>query len=145
MAGTSKTEFARLLNDDELGEKAYYLDIVSRWSSLRILNFMFSKESATTGEIARGVNMDMREVQEILDPLEEVGAIERVGEDETSKWTLGMRELRIELSGDQSLNINLSIDPTPPQSREEDCKTSDTSIGFFAKIGKRLDSTLHLD
>ena len=66
MSKTSKSELPRLLDDDELGEQAYRLDILSRWPSLRVLDFLFTEGRSTTGEIARGVNMDMGEIRERL-------------------------------------------------------------------------------
>lgn len=118
MSKTSKSELSRLLGDDKLGEQAYRLDILSRWPSLRVLDFLFAEGRSTTGEIARGVNMDMYEIRETVEALLEIGILKEVDEDGTSHWVPTSNRFRISVEDQNGLKIQLraesseSVGPT---------------------------------
>lgn len=130
MNPTSKTELARLLGDSQLGEEAYFLNILSRWDSLRILDYLFMEGPSSTGDIARGVNMDMREVRETLNALAEVGVVDTHRQsDETVFWEPLAENLHIEIESNDGLRINHVID-----------SSYSDNLGFFTKLGKWIDS-----
>lgn len=139
MSDISKAELARLLNDEELGEQAYRLDVTSRWPSLRVLDYLFSEGRSTTGDIARGINMDMQEVRQTLDELNEIGVVEELKEGETTYWNPTMRELEISLTSDQGLDIEFTSDPSK-HDPEREGRIHNISNGIFTKIGRRLDA-----
>lgn len=108
MTNTSKSELARLLGDEELGEQAYRLSILSRWPSLRVLDFLFTQGRSTTGEIARGVNMDMREIRDTVDSLSEIGVLREVDDGDTIYWLPASEEFLISVENQDGLELKLS-------------------------------------
>lgn len=139
MSDISKAELARLLDDEELGEQAYRLDVTSRWPSLRVLDYLFSEGRSTTGDIARGINMDMQEVRQTLDELNEIGVVEELKEGETTYWNPTMRELEISLTSDHGLDIEFTLDPSK-HDPEREGRIHNSPNGIFTKIGRRLDA-----
>lgn len=136
MSDTSKSELSRLLGD-ELGEEAYRLDILSRWPSLRVLDFLFNKGRSTTGEIARGVNMDMREIRETVESLSEVGILEEVEKDGTSYWMPTSQKFSISFENRNGLTLELETEA--PDSVTHQNSSGDPETGFFASLGGKID------
>lgn len=136
MPDTSKSELSRLLGD-ELGEEAYRLDILSRWPSLRVLDFLFSEGRSTTGEIARGVNMDMREIRETVESLSDVGILEEVEDDGTSYWMPTSQKFSTSFENRNGLALELETEAPDPVTHQN--SSSDPKKGFFAILGGKID------
>lgn len=138
MTNTSKSELARLLGDEKLGEQAYRLSVLSRWPSLRVLDFLFTHGRSTTGEIARGVNMDMREIRDTVESLSEIGILREVDDGDTIYWLPASEEFLISVENKDGLELKLeteSPDSVVPKNNE---KTGSQS-GIFASLGARID------
>lgn len=136
MSDTSKSELSRLLGD-ELGEEAYRLDTLSRWPSLRVLDFLFSEGRSTTGEIARGVNMDMREIRGTVESLSEVGILEEVEEDGTSYWVPTSQKFLISVENRNGLALELETETPEPVTHQNNSSGPET--GLFSSIGAKID------
>ncbi|MFC7157740.1 winged helix-turn-helix domain-containing protein [Halomarina halobia] len=142
MDSISRSELARLLGDQELGEEAYFLEILSRWDSLRILDYLFTEGPSSTGEIARGINMDMREVRDTLNALADIGLIDSQGTtDQTTVWKPVVRGLHITITSDSGLGISHTTNHAH-QDHDESVSSHNSADGFFSRVGKRLDSYL---
>lgn len=141
MSNSSKSELARLLGDEELGEQAYRLSILSRWPSLRVLDFLFTEGRSTTGEIARGVNMDMREIRDTVDLLSEIGILREVDEGGTIYWFPASEEFLISVENQDGLEIKLETESSDSVVSENNEKTGSQS-GIFARIGARIDQLI---
>lgn len=143
MSKTSKSELSRLLGDDELGEQAYRLDILSRWPSLRVLDFLFTEGRSTTGEIARGVNMDMHEIRETVKALSEIGILKEVDEDSTSYWVPTSNRFRITVEDRNGLKLQLrsefseAVGPT-------DSNNTNPERGILASAKEKIDRLIGL-
>lgn len=70
----SRVELERFCGEGWV-EEIRLLEAVAAWPSLRVPKFLYANEPATTGDIARGINMDMREVKGRLDPPKEQGVL----------------------------------------------------------------------
>lgn len=142
MADISKSELARLLGDPHLGEEAYFLDVLSRWDSLRILDYLFTHGRTSTGDIARDINMDMREVRDSLDALADIGIVHiEEGANQTRYWEATTDEVHIALTADDGLQIMHTSQPeSPPSGAQPNLHNSAT--GIFTRIGRRLDDLL---
>jgi hypothetical protein len=138
MTNTSKSELARLLGDEELGEQAYRLNILSRWPSLRVLDFLFTEGRSTTGEIARGVNMDMREIRDTVDSLSEIGMLREVDKGGTSYWLPASEEFLISVENQDGLELKLETESSDSVVLRNNEKSGSQS-GLFASIGARID------
>lgn len=68
----SRVELERFCGEGWV-EEIQLLEAVAAWPSLRVPKFLYANEPATTGDIARGINMDMREVKGRLDPPQGAG------------------------------------------------------------------------
>lgn len=142
MDSISRSELARLLGDQELGEEAYFLDILSRWDSLRVLDYLFTEGPSSTGEIARGINMDMREVRDTLNALADIGLIDsQETTDQTTVWKPVVRGLHIAITSDNGLGISHTTHHAP-QDHDGSVSSHDPADGFFSRVGKRLDTYL---
>jgi hypothetical protein len=143
MSKTSKSELSRLLGDDELGEQAYRLDILSRWPSLRVLDFLFTEGRSTTGEIARGVNMDMHEIRETVKALSEIGILKEVDEDGTSYWVPTSNRFRISIEDRNGLKLQLR-----PESSEAvgptNSNNTNSKRGILASTKEKIDRLIEL-
>lgn len=141
MPEMSKSELSRLLGDDDLGEQAYRLDILSRWPSLRVLDFLFTEGRSTTGEIARGVNMDMREIRETVESLAEVEILEKVQDNDTSYWVPTSHRFLITFEDHAGLELNLKSE-TVESVNCEPTNSTGSQRGLFEKIGAKIDAII---
>ena len=136
MPSLTEKELSKLLDSKILGKRAHSLEIISRWSSLRVIDYLFREGPATTGEIARGVNMDMREIRETVDRLNQVGVTEQSDGSQSEIWTLSRKEYQIVLHSESGLAIDLWTEPLSENKQETD------QDGFFTRIGQYIDSAL---
>jgi DNA-binding transcriptional ArsR family regulator len=98
MALPSEAELARLFDDAELAREAHAAEVLISWPSLRVLSALCEAGEASTGELARAVNMDMGEVRDHLDALAELGVVAESG----GEWEAVAEEvqLNVELGGE---------------------------------------------
>lgn len=120
MSEISKSDLEQLLEDDQLAEGAFFLQTISSWVNLRILDKLFSEESATAGEIARWVNMDMIEVKNGLEELESIGLVqsERATNEDAANWSTTSHRVLIEIMNDNGLRVDYSIGDSTSGGRE---------------------------
>lgn len=98
----SQAELERFFGEDQ-AEEVQFLETVATWPSLRILEYLYANEPVTTGDLARGVNMDMRDVKDRLDALEEQGVISNHNGD----WNTRSDEIQMTVGrGDDHLEIS---------------------------------------
>lgn len=106
MPAPTQQELQRLFNDD-LADDVHFTETVCSWPSLRLLDHLYASEPKTTGEIARTLNMDMREVHDLLDDLKQRDI---VAENEDG-WRTTTTQITVELIGDDGLQINHEVTP----------------------------------
>ena len=101
----SQAELERFFGEDR-AEEVQFLETVATWPSLRILEYLYANEPVTTGELARGVNMDMRDVKDRLKALEKQGVVNRDNND----WHTRSDEIRMTVrQGEDRLEISHAI------------------------------------
>lgn len=98
----SRAELERFFDEDR-AEEVQFLETVAAWPSLRILEYLYANEPATTGDIARGINMDMRDVRDRLEALEKQEILTQNGDKwhtrtNTIEMTINQKESRLEIS-----------------------------------------------
>lgn len=142
MSSVSQSELSRLLDDEQLGEEAYFLNILSRWDSLRVLDYLFTEGPAPTGKIARDINMDMRDVRDTLNTLAEIGIVE--AEEDTAQtvyWKPETSIVHIAITSDDGLKITHTMQSEPPN-RDTPTKPTSSVDGVFTKMGRSFDTLL---
>lgn len=122
----SQTELRRFFGQEQAAD-VQFVETVASWSSLRILDYIYTEESATTGEIARGLNMDMTEVKDRLEALES----QHVVEVEEDAWCATSERIIIELQQRDGLEISYSLD-SPTEADE----------GLFSTLKRAITSTI---
>jgi len=137
MPKTSESELSRLLDDEELGKEAYRLNVLSRWPSLRVLDFLYTEGKSTAGEIARGVNMDMREIRETVETLSDIGILKEIKENGTSYWAPTSHKIQISFEDRDGLQLESKTEL--PESTSHKNSSSGSESGFFANMGSKLD------
>lgn len=105
----SEAELARFF-DEERAKDVQFVETVTSWLSLRILDFLYSNEPATTGDIARGLNMDMRDVKGRLEELEEVDIVV-AGDD---GWRTRTDRISVTVAGQDGVAITYSTAESTP-------------------------------
>jgi len=110
----SQAELERFFVEDQ-AEEVQFLETVATWPSLRILEYLYANEPVTTGELARGVNMDMRDVKDRLEALEKQGVVSR----DNGDWSTRSDEIKITVrQGEAGLEISHSIGVLPEPTEE---------------------------
>jgi DNA-binding MarR family transcriptional regulator len=104
----SKAELERFFSEEQ-SEEVQFLEIVATWPSLRILEYLYENEPTTTAALARGVNMDMRDVKDRLEALEKHGIVSR----KNDNWRSQTEKIQMEIrkTGDQ-LGLSHAIGPS---------------------------------
>lgn len=123
----SQTELERLF-DPDLAADVQFVETVASWPSLRILDYLYANGPAAAGDIARGLNMDMRDVKDRLQALEEHGVVED-GDD----WTPATDEVTITLRRDHGLEITCATDSSPDSTDEQ-------SASVFTRVRRAVRS-----
>ena len=140
MTDISKSELSRLLGDSHLGEEAYFLEVVSRWDCLRVLDYLFTEGPTSTGDLARGINMDMREVHETLKALAEIGVVSAEDRENTTYWQPTTTEVYVAMTSDNGLEITHTLQSS--SQLENSPNSHDFQKGIFTKVGERFDRLL---
>jgi DNA-binding MarR family transcriptional regulator len=124
----SRAELERFFDEDR-AEEVQFLETVAAWPSLRMLEYLYANEPATTGDVARGINMDMRDVRDRLEALEKQGLLTQDGEG----WRT--RTDRIEVTirrGERRLEVSHATGtPSEP--------TENPPEGIVARLRRLLD------
>jgi len=129
MPAPSRAELARLFDDDELAEHVRFLEIAASWPSLRILDYLYREGASSTGDLARGLNMDMRDAR---DRLEELSAVGMVDEAEGT-WTATVDRVDITVRRNGGLELSSTL------GGDADAEDGAPEAGFFERLGRRLD------
>ena len=110
MSDISRQELEYIFNSAELGEKTYFLGVISSWINLRILDMLFENEQATAGEIARGINADMADVADSLREMQNMGLVtsEKNEKQNATYWYPVISEIKIKISDESGLKIEYS-------------------------------------
>jgi len=112
----SKAELERFFSEEQ-SEEVQFLEIVATWPSLRILEYLYENEPTTTAALARGVNMDMRDVKDRLEALEKHGIVSR----KNDNWRSQTEKIQMEIrkTGDQ-LELSHAIGPSSEPTEASD-------------------------
>lgn len=81
----------------EQASTVQFVETVASWPSLRILDYLFENEPAGVGDIARSLNMDMRDVKDRLDALEQQDIVK----EDDDGWTAVTEEVTIRVARDK--------------------------------------------
>lgn len=100
----SKRELARLF-DEAVGDHVHFTETVCSWPSLRVLDHLYANEPRTTGELARELNMDMRDARDRLDALAEWGVLRETDDG----WVTTTDRITVTVRGDDGLNLDCSV------------------------------------
>lgn len=141
----SRDELRRLFGDDDIAGDVRFLDQTFSWVSLRILRALAASEPATTGDLARSVNMDMREVRARLETLAELGVVER--DDASEAWRHDATTVDVRLTFDGELRLEYALDDergdeTADDERSAEPPTETTSGGLVSRVRDRLSALL---
>lgn len=117
----SERELERFFDAETAGD-VQFLETLGSWPSLRILDHLFRIEHATTGEIARELNMDMREVKDRLDGLAKQGIVEG----EEGEWRVATDQVSVTVERSDGIEITHSLDKRTPVSSTDASSTSST-------------------
>lgn len=131
----SKAELERFFRPEQAAA-VRFVETVASWPSLRILDYLYRNEPASTGDIARELNMDMRDVKDRLDGLAEQGAVGEGGEG----WTTTVDSITITLAREDGLDITHS---TGDQVSAVDTNAPDSgpgSGGVVARVRRAVGS-----
>lgn len=151
MQSISEAELVRLLDDEELGREAYVLERVTAWPSLRVLDYLSENGPATTGEIARSINMDMSEVRDVLGELADIGLVKKLNENGPTNWEASLESMDIQVRTVEGLEVEhvISTAATQDSGNGDAEESGDTpsnepedSPGPFTRVGQRIDSLL---
>lgn len=122
----SQAELERFFGEDQ-AEEVQFLETVATWPSLRILEYLYANEPVTTGDLARGVNMDMRDVKDRLGALEKQGI---VGCDKDD-WYTQTDEIRMTVQGGDRLEISHAIEMS-------EGPTDESTKGIITRLSRLL-------
>lgn len=127
----SEAELARLFDDADLAREAHAAEVLVSWPSLRVLSVLCEAGEASTGDLARAVNMDMSEVRDHLDALAELGVVaESEGEWETVVEGV---QLNVELDGE--LQVSHAVDDDVDRVNDEETESGvEEPSGLLARV-----------
>ena len=128
MALPSEAELARLFDDADLAREAYAAEVLVSWPSLRVLSVLCDAGEASTGELARAVNMDMGEVRDHLDALADLGVVA----DPDGAWAVTAEQVQLSVELDEELRVSHTVGR---ETAAEERKTKDEEpTGVFARF-----------
>jgi len=138
MSIPSKTELERLF-DAESADDVRFIETVASWPSLRILDFLYLEGHSSTGDIARELNMDMREVKDRLEALEEFDVVTKTED----RWATTTDKISITLKESNGIDISYSLKEPAPVSDSHSKKGDDTekqTEGFLGRVRQTVES-----
>jgi DNA-binding transcriptional ArsR family regulator len=140
MSVPSEAELRRFFDDETVAREAHRAAVATSWLSLRLLDHLYREGAASTGELARACNLDMREVHDRLEELADAGIVaERDGE-----WEPAADELTVTVGRDAGVTVALAVGESEPEEVEagesEDGTDEDTDdeTGLLGGMVRRL-------
>lgn len=122
----SRAELERFFDESQAAE-VQFIEMVASWPSLRVLEYLYENDTASTGDIARELNMDMREVKDRLDALESEGVVE----DADGAWRPATDEITITLRGQGGLELSHALEAGSEP-------TEDRPEGIISRLGRAI-------
>lgn len=134
----SKTELERWF-DTECASEVHFVETVASWPSLRVLDHLYTSEPAMTGDIARTLNMDMRDVKDRLDTLESHNIVEET----ENGWKTTTDRISITLTQNDGLKIEHALRTEEEQGSEQpEHERSEEQSGGLVVTLRRFVSSL---
>lgn len=131
MALPSHAELARLFDDEALAREAHAAEVLVSWPSLRVLAALCEAGEASTGELARAVNMDMGEVRDHLDALAELGVVA----ESDGVWAVTSEQVQLSVELDEELRVFHAVDGDVDEVSGGEPKSSEGEpSGLFARM-----------
>jgi DNA-binding transcriptional ArsR family regulator len=119
MSVPSEAELRRFFDDETVAREAHRAAVATSWLSLRLLDQLYREGAASTGELARACNLDMREVRDRLEELADAGIVaERDG-----AWEPVADELSVTVGRDEGVTVSLAVGDSEPAGEPEESET----------------------
>lgn len=137
MSVPSEAELRRFFDDEMVAREAHRAAVATSWLSLRLLDHLYREGPASTGELARACNLDMREVRDRLEELAAAGIVtERDG-----AWEPTADELTVTIERDDGVTVSLAVGESEAEadgSTEEKEEDTDGEPGLLGGMVRRL-------
>lgn len=133
----SRAELERWFDADS-ADDVHFVETVTSWPSLRVLDYLYACEPATTGDIARTLNMDMRDVKDRLDALESHNAVEETDDG----WQTTTDRISIVLTQNSGLEITYSLGDEEKRDAEhlDQQHAGETDGSVITRVRQRITS-----
>lgn len=135
----SRAELERWF-DPARADEVHFVETVASWPGLRILDHLYASEPATTGDVARALNMDMRDVKDRLDALESHGAVEET----EHGWETTTDRISITLARNGGLEVTHALGSEQHRTGEQAGQQRDeeTDESAFTSLRRLVSSLL---
>jgi DNA-binding transcriptional ArsR family regulator len=140
MSVPSEAELRRFFDDETVAREAHRAAVATSWLSLRLLDHLYREGPASTGELARACNLDMREVRDRLGELADAGIVaEREG-----AWEPAADELTVTVGRSEGVTVALAVGEGEPEeveageSEEGTDEDTDDETGLLGGLVRRL-------
>lgn len=137
MSVPSEAELRRFFDDEAVAREAHRAAVATSWLSLRLLDHLYREGAASTGELARACNLDMREVRDRLEELADAGIVtERDG-----AWEPTADELTVTVGRDEGVTVALSVGGSEPEAdaEAEGAEAAEPGRGTDESAGEETD------
>jgi len=140
MSVPSEAELRRFFDDETVAREAHRAAVATSWLSLRLLDHLYREGAASTGELARHCNLDMREVRDRLEELAAAGIVA----DRDGAWEPTADELTVTVGRDEGVTVALAVgerepgEPEPAESEEAADEGGDGGTGLLGGTVRRL-------
>jgi DNA-binding MarR family transcriptional regulator len=143
MSIPSKTELERFFGSEN-ADDVKFVETVASWPSLRILDFLYVEGPSSTGDIARELNMDMRDIRDRLEALEDTGVVLR----KQDRWETATDRVTITLERSNGIEISHSLeeeravvsDSRHNKKQAGGNETKEETDGFLKRLRQRVES-----
>lgn len=130
----SKAELERFFGA-ERADDVQFLETVASWPTLRILDHLYANEPASTGEIARALNMDMRDVKDRLEALQDRDIVAEYDDG----WISTTDQITMTVARSEGIGVSYALGDRPPEDTPTDQRSTDTPS--TPNITKKTDRT----
>jgi hypothetical protein len=139
MSVPSEAELRRFFDDETVAREAHRAAVATSWLSLRLLDHLYREGAASTGELARHCNLDMREVRDRLEELAAAGIVA----DRDGEWEPTADELTVTVGRDEGVTVSLAVgereaEVESAKSEEEADGEDDGGTGLLGGAVRRL-------
>ncbi|WP_254824244.1 helix-turn-helix domain-containing protein [Haloglomus halophilum] len=140
MSVPSEAELRRFFDDETVAREAHRAAVATSWLSLRLLDHLYREGAASTGELARHCNLDMREVRDRLEELATAGIVA----DRDGVWEPAADELTVTIGRDEGVTVALAVGEPEPEGaesaepEEEADEEDDSGTGLLGGTVRRL-------